>query len=64
MGIGLKVSWRVGPQLAIETGYDLDWGDNVPLPPRWGMNVALKNRSGYGDRRQQHFSLDLRYRYF
>ncbi len=62
--IGGRMTWRVWPQLRLETGYRLEWGDHVPLPPRWGPNVALKNRSGYGDGRQQHFSFDLRYGYF
>ena len=61
---GAKLSMRIWPFLFIEAGYESEWGSNVPLPPRWGRNVSLHKRSGYGDGRQQHFSLDLRYQYF
>ena len=61
---GASLSIRIWPFLFIEAGYESEWGDNVPLPPRWGPNVSLHKRSGYGDGRQQHFSFDLRYQYF
>ena len=48
----------------LETGWAYEWGKDVPLPPRWGSNVALENRTGYGDGKQREFHFDLRYNYF
>jgi len=62
--LGGRLSWRLGPHLLAEAGYTYEWGNNVPLPPRWDPNVALPNRTGYGDGGQQHFGFDLRYHYF
>ena len=58
------VSYRFWPRLFATVGYGLEWGDNMPLPPRWGSGVALENRTGYGDGRQGHLTVDLRYGYF
>ena len=63
-GFGAAVSYRFWPRLLADVGYGLEWGENVPLPPRWGSGVALENRTGYGDGRQSHFTIDLRYGYF
>ena len=62
--LGGRVTWRLLPQLTAALGYDSEWGDNVPKPPRWDENVTLTQRTGYGDGRQQHFYFDLRYRHF
>ena len=58
------VAWRLWPLLEIDVGCQIEWGDNVPLPPRWGRNVARHNRTGFGSGWQQHFTFELRYSYF
>jgi hypothetical protein len=59
--LGTVVDLRVWPHLDVTLSYHLEWGTNVPLPPRWDPNIALTQRSGYGDGRQQHLALDVRY---
>ena len=59
-----EIAWRLLPQLWLGVGYGSEWGDHVPLPPRWEPNVALAQRTGYGDGRQQHVRFELRYSYF
>ena len=61
---GGQVSWRFLPRALLALGYGLEWGDNVPLPPRDTAGVALKNRTGYGDGGQNHLSFVLRYGHF
>lgn len=55
---------RLAPRMHVRTGAAVEWGDNVPLPPTDGPATPLKNRSGYGDGRQTHLSLDLQYGVF
>ena len=59
-----EIAWRLLPQLWLQAGYGSEWGDHVPLPPRWESNVALAQRTGYGDGRQQRVRFELRYSYF
>ena len=59
--LGVGVAYRLLPQLSLAAAFQHEWGDNVPLPPRWGRNVELQNRTGYGDGSQRHFYFDLRY---
>ena len=63
-GVGGMITWRIWPLLAAEVGCQVEWGNNVPLPPRWGRNVARRNRTGYGSGREEHFSFELRYSYY
>lgn len=62
--LGGNATWRLLPQLTVLLGYQSEWGDDVPLPPRGDANVTLTQRTGYGDGRQQHIRFELRYRYF
>lgn len=62
--LGGKIAWRVWPYLSVEGGFASEWGENVPLPPRWDADVPLSRRIGYGDGWQHHFTFDLRYGYF
>lgn len=55
---------RLLPALWLRLAASLDWGDNVPLPPRDGAATPLSNRTGYGDGRQTQMSVDLRYGVF
>jgi hypothetical protein len=55
------VDFRLWPRLHLQAGAAVEWGDNVPLPPRDGSATPLTHRSGYGDGRQTHVSLDVRY---
>ena len=56
--------YRLLPHFTLEASFQHEWGDNVPLPPRWGANVAPQSRTGFGDGNQRHFRFDLRYGYF
>ncbi|NKB70253.1 MAG: hypothetical protein GKR89_24545 [Candidatus Latescibacteria bacterium] len=58
------VEWRLQSQLVLKGGYAYEWGDGVPVGPRWEDNIALEKRTGYGDGGQQHISFELRYRRF
>ncbi len=58
--LGGSTRWRAGPRLHLLFGAELEWGEDVPLPPRDGTATALVNRR-YGDGRQQRLFLDLRY---
>ena len=60
-GLGAEMSYRLLPRFTIEAAFQHEWGDNVPLPPRWGPNTALQSRTGYGDGNQRHFRFALRY---
>jgi len=62
-GLGAQVSYRLLPRFTLEAAFQHEWGDNVPLPPRWGLSTALQNRTGYGDGNQRHFRFELRYGY-
>ena len=62
-GLGAQVSYRRLPRFTLEAAFQHEWGDNVPLPPRWGLSTALQNRTGYGDGNQRHFRFELRYGY-
>ncbi len=55
------VDLRLWPRLRLHVEGAVEWGDNVPLPPRDGPATPLVNRSGYGDGRQTQLSLDVRY---
>ncbi len=59
--LGTAIELRLLPHLDATLSYHLEWGTNVPLPPRWDPNIALTQRTGYGDGRQQHLAFDLRY---
>ena len=58
--LGASTHLRVGPRLHLRLGAGVEWGRDVPLPPRDGLAAALENRL-YGDGRQQRLFLDLRY---
>ena len=58
--LGASTRWRVRPRLHLLAGAELEWGENVPLPPRDGTATPLQDRR-YGDGRQQRLFLDLRY---
>lgn len=58
------VRWQVWPNLALSGGMAVEWGSNVPLPPEWDPDVPLTRRSGFGDGREEHLTLDLRYGIF
>lgn len=62
--LGARVELRVWPDLLFAAAYGYEWNHNVPLPPRWGDNIALTKRTGYGDGHQQQFQFDLRFHYF
>jgi hypothetical protein len=59
--VGGRAWWRLRNQVSLAVGWEYEWGEEVPLPPRWGPGVALENRTGYGEGGQGHLSLDLRY---
>ena len=59
--IGVDVDWRILPRLRVVTQAEWESGTNVPLPPRWQQGVPLIERTGYGDGRQIHLAIDLRY---
>ena len=59
--LGAVIELRLLPQLNATLSYHLERGTNVPLPPRWDPNITLTQRTGYGDGRQQHLAVDLRY---
>ncbi|MBM3277721.1 MAG: hypothetical protein FJY95_06525 [Candidatus Handelsmanbacteria bacterium] len=56
-----ELRWRGQGRLEVSAGYGYERGEGVPLPPRWGSGVALRNRTGYGQGGQRHLSFDLRY---
>ena len=58
--LGASTHWRVRPRLHLHMGAELEWGDDVALPPRDSPATALGNRR-YGDGRQERLFLDLRY---
>ena len=58
--LGISTRLRVRPRLHFHLGAEVEWGRDVPLPPRDGLAAALENRR-YGDGRQQRLFLDLRY---
>ena len=62
--LGARMELRVWPDLLVEAAYGYEWNHNVPLPPRWGDNVTLNKRTGYGDGEQRQFQFDLRFHYF
>ena len=61
--VGASLSYRVWPRLNLAAGYGVEWGENVPLPPRDGSAMPLQSRAGYGDGREGQFHFDLRYGY-
>ena len=58
--LGASTQLRIRPRVHLHLGAELEWGRDVPLPPRDGLATALENRR-YGDGRQQRLFLDLRY---
>jgi len=64
MQLGARFEYRPWNHLEVRCGYEHEWGNNVPLPPRWGSTVTLQSRTGYGDGGQHHLSLEARYRLF
>ena len=61
IALGAQLEVRMLPQVDTAITYRMEWGTSVPLPPRWDPNITLSQRTGYGDGRQQQFSIDLRY---
>jgi hypothetical protein len=61
--LGGDLCWRLLSHWSLALGYTYEWGNNVPLPPRWDAGVALPLRSGFGDGGQQHLRFEMRYRY-
>jgi len=59
-----RLSWRPWTQVEMAARYGYEWGDNVPLPPRWGPHVARTSIGAFGDGGQHEFGLDLRYGYY
>ncbi|MFH1570462.1 MAG: capsule assembly Wzi family protein [Gemmatimonadota bacterium] len=59
--VGTRITWRPWPEVQATAGYEYEWGDHVPLPPRWGPHAGAAEVSGYGDGGQQHLLVDLRY---
>lgn len=59
-----RLTWRPWARVEIAGRYGFEWGDNVPLPPRWGPHVATASIGAYGDGGQHHLGLDLRYGYY
>jgi hypothetical protein len=55
------IDWQPWPRLRLRAGGGVEWGDDVPLPPRDGSATRLQDRTGYGDGRQTEFFLDMRY---
>ena len=62
--LAAMASLHLRPGLSVRMSASLDWGDNVPLPPRDGAATPLSHRSGYGDGRQTQMSFDMRYGVF
>ncbi|MEE2658209.1 MAG: capsule assembly Wzi family protein [Candidatus Latescibacterota bacterium] len=59
-----QLQWRPWPRLHLKVGGAIERGDDVPLPPNWGQFVPPHLRTGFGDGRQQHLFVDLRYGYY
>lgn len=62
--LGGQLSWRPWSRVEMTARYGYEWGDNVPLPPRWGPHVATSSIEAFGDGGQHHLGLDLRYGYY
>ncbi len=64
--IGAGVRWRIWPRVHLNGAVAYQWGNNVPLPPRWDpdTSVGLRQRTGYGDADQLHLRFDVRYGLF
>ena len=60
----VEAHWRIQSQLKLKLSYRTERGENVPLPPRWGNNVALQHRTGYGNGSSRNLSVSMHYGHF
>ena len=60
----VEAHWRIQSQLKLKLSYRTESGENVPLPPRWGNNVALQHRTGYGNGSSRNLSVSMHYGHF